>query len=816
MKKLLSILLSVLLLVSVCTVVVFAEDEPELQVSANVSKTEVSRGDVIDFTINLDKNVGLTTMALLIDYDANVLEFVCPTHEEGWCEAVTKASLASGNAYGGDNAAMSPTCDVNPFLVQWAYGTTKKAVEYTGTIVTASFKVKDAAAFGKSDINVTLDESNCNKFVSYSLAGRVDEPFTTVKAISTSVTVICPHANTTNVPEEKSTCQSFGHAAYTKCNDCNEVISGSDAPYTTLGDHVYTAGVYGADENNHWQVCTVCSQDSEHKSHTGGTATCTAQAKCTVCSKSYGSLKDHNYSVVDKDADNHWNKCKDCSAIDSTTVKTHSYVLENQIKAAEKSPASCKDDAVYYKSCACGWVSTSAGDTFVAANTATGNHVDADGKWETNDTQHWHTCGCGEEFDKSVHTGGTATCTKQAECSVCKKAYGDLKAHQYTVAKNDADYHWNKCANCDATDTKVAHTFDQTTVKNATTLKDAATCVEDAVYYKTCACGWVSTTETHVDVDSHKTVAHTYDEYSHDAENHWQVCTVTGCGNETEHKAHEGGEATCIALAKCDVCSTEYGELDPDNHKDKSRIEWTVTEEPTTEKEGKRNGICPDCNQPVEEDMPKLTAALTPAPETTGGIEISITVGTGDEPFTGYTEVSLNKFEELPTEKIDNKVAIDGFSIFVIDTDKGEFVAKDKVTITLKIDTALLSRYQNLAVAVGEDVISVTPDENGYITFDAATADLETVYLVGEEIVIDNGDEDDDVISGGSSDINTGSDEDTDDTIADDTTADDTTTDDEDDSTSPKTGDTAAVAFAVVLTAIASSVLVLFKKRTRA
>lgn len=66
------------------------------------------------------------------------------------------------------------------------------------------------------------------------------------------------------------------------------------------------------------------------------------------------------------------------------------------------------------------------------------------------------------------HTGGTATCTKKAVCSVCGEEYGELAEHDYTAENTDSKY-----------------------------LKAAATTTTKAVYYKSCSvCGLASTTET--------------------------------------------------------------------------------------------------------------------------------------------------------------------------------------------------------------------------------------------------------------------------------------------------------------------------------
>ena len=75
------------------------------------------------------------------------------------------------------------------------------------------------------------------------------------------------------------------------------------------------------------------------------------------------------------------------------------------------------------------------------------SHTDADGKWESDGTNHWHTCSCGEEFDKTACSGGEATCTEKAICSTCGNAYGSAKAHDFgTEWKSDENNHWKECA----------------------------------------------------------------------------------------------------------------------------------------------------------------------------------------------------------------------------------------------------------------------------------------------------------------------------------------------------------------------------------
>ena len=85
-------------------------------------------------------------------------------------------------------------------------------------------------------------------------------------------------------------------------------------------------------------------------------------------------------------------------------------------------------------------------------------HTDADGEWESDGTYHWHTCSCSHEFDKAECSGGTATCTAKAVCTVCNNEYGNTAAHSHgSEWKTDANEHWTECV-CGDKANKAAHT----------------------------------------------------------------------------------------------------------------------------------------------------------------------------------------------------------------------------------------------------------------------------------------------------------------------------------------------------------------------
>ena len=261
-----------------------------------------------------------------------------------------------------------------------------------------------------------------------------------------------------------------------------------------------------------------------------------------------------------------------------TPIHVHAYTQQVQKPEALKTPADCTNNAVYYLSCACGEVSTDDADTFTAANTALNHDW---GEWTQNSDEKTHTRICKRDTGHTETencTGGTASCTAKAVCTVCGGAYGEMALHSFTAEKAEAQY-----------------------------LKSAATCTGKAVYYKSCTlCGLSSEgTADEATFFFGNALDHDWGEWtSNEDGTHTRTCTVDGCsaGTQTEncidadkdhkcdicdyiisecaddnkdHKCdycgkkltdHTGGKATCKDKAKCEVCGAEYGELDPKNH----------------------------------------------------------------------------------------------------------------------------------------------------------------------------------------------------------------------------------------------------------
>ena len=306
----------------------------------------------------------------------------------------------------------------------------------------------------------------------------------------------CKNANCTGIADKAehrwnegevttpATCTTPGEKTFT----CT--ATGCGATKTeTIGakGHDFSVRQYG--ENDHWMKCSRCDATDTKEAHSGGEATCTQKAVCEKCGQKYGDLKAHDFAngPYQYDGEQHWKKCANCDAID--TKEAHS-----------GGEATCTQKAVCEK---CG---QKYGDLKA--------HDFANGPYQYDGEQHWKKCANCDAIDTKVdHSGGTASCTAKAKCSVCGQEYGGLKAHDFANGpyRYDGEQHWKKCANCDAIDTKEAHSGGE------------ATCTQKAVCEK---CGQ----------EYGEKLAHSYTVQEHNEIQHWKKCA--NCTATTEPVAH--------------------------------------------------------------------------------------------------------------------------------------------------------------------------------------------------------------------------------------------------------------------------------------
>lgn len=347
------------------------------------------------------------------------------------------------------------------------------------------------------------------------------------------------HKHTEVRDAKDATCCEQGYTGDTWCIDCNtKIFSGSDIPAT--GKHTDDDGKWETDGTNHWHTCYFGTK-FDLTAHSGGEATCIGKPKCAVCGTEYGSL----------DISNH--KHTEVRNAKEATCCEKGYTGDTW----------CTD---------CSTKISSGSDI-----PATGKHTDADGKWETDGTNHWHTCYFGTKFDVTIHTGGEATCKKQAECTVCGHSYGELDSNNH---------------------------------KGTTYIKDQkeATCYEEGYT------GDTYCSDCNVKIKDGQPIAkkahNPASVWTTDETDHWKECQTVGCGNIIDKAPHNGGEATCVKKAICSVCNAEYGNLNASNHK---RTELRDVKAATEQEKGYTGDTwCLDCNKKIAEgtEVDKLTHEL--------------------------------------------------------------------------------------------------------------------------------------------------------------------------------------------------------------
>ena len=284
---------------------------------------------------------------------------------------------------------------------------------------------------------------------------------------------------------------------------------------------------------------------------------------------------------------------------------THTYDQEIQKPETLKSAADCTNDAVYFKSCSCGEISTT--ETFTAAGTQLGHAWASD--WSKDTDNHWKECSrCHEKKDEAAHDYGSdnicdtcgydktvphthnltlvpakaPTCTEKGNtayytCDGCDKWFEDatgaseitdktsviLAATGHSVSdwKSDHTDHWKECTvvGCGVIieDSKAAHTAGEWIIDTP------ATATTSGSKHKECTvCGYMMATET-IPATGGGEHTHSYgSDWKYDADNHWHECS---CGDKADKAAHTAGEwiidtpATATTSGskhkECTVCS---------------------------------------------------------------------------------------------------------------------------------------------------------------------------------------------------------------------------------------------------------------------
>ena len=444
-----------------------------------------------------------------------------------------------------------------------------------------------------------------------------------------------PHTLTHHA-EVEAGCLTDGNIEYWSCDVCNKLFSDSDGKQEVTDTKISAKGhEYGAWESTgngtHTHSCQRSGCDStETENCTGGTATYTEKAICTVCGGKYGELlKDAGAPTGEISiSTNHWNSFlhtitfglffKKTEQVTITAqdnesgVASVSYYIsdgeltEDEVKALDSWTAGNTDKTTFSispdKSCVVyaritdnqGNVTYISSDGMVFDGTSPSITGVTDG--ETYCTSQTVTVTDDNLESVTVNgkeqalSDGKFTLDVQFDTTPIVIAATDKAGNVTTVTVNaghnygtdwklDSNGHWQECAVCGEKSEVLAHTEDSGTVTKPATETEAGTRV-----YRCSACGYEMRTETIDPIPP--THTHIYGTgWKSDSNNHWHECD---CGAKSDSGTHTEDSGTVtkpatetetgIRTYKCNVCGyemrTEIIEKLPESHTHSYGTEW--------------------------------------------------------------------------------------------------------------------------------------------------------------------------------------------------------------------------------------------------
>ena len=342
MKKFISCLLAVLLLASISlpSSVVFADDDTASSSAPTftVSTERADPGQNVSVTISIDNNPGVASVKLKVQFDSELtLNSITYNTELGGRsqQPETFTSPVTLNWFNGDGntvgdmayavldftVAEGAEVRMHPVTVTYDeddvydYSENNIAFDVADGGVNVTISVT-GLALNQTEATVATGDLTCtltpiftpsdatDKRVSWkssdeSVATVADGTVTLIKYGETvitatsedggyeatcALTVLCSHLKTTDVPAVPSTCTKQGHEAYTICDECGEIVSGSDA-LLPLAEHQYV--------------------ENAQPEYLKSAATCVSPAiyykSCSAC----GDQGADTFEYGEKDPDNH-------------------------------------------------------------------------------------------------------------------------------------------------------------------------------------------------------------------------------------------------------------------------------------------------------------------------------------------------------------------------------------------------------------------------------------------------------------------------------------------------------------------------------
>ena len=263
-----------------------------------------------------------------------------------------------------------------------------------------------------------------------------------------------------------------------------------------------------------------------------------------------------------------------------------------------KDKATCTTNAIYYKSCACGQVSTT--ETFEDKDTKLGHEYTK----QIKDSKYLKSQGSNcQEHDIYWYACSRCDVSAKDDENAQDKYYESAEVGNHVFSKDwhkDSNNHWHSCTvpGCNDVSDKGNHVYNQE-VESSEYLATPATCMTPARYYKSCICG-AKGTEAFAATGSH--LGHAYIEVKNpqflrekatnckEHDTYWYVCSRCGKTSKTINKYYE----------------------DKDSKGEHISSDWIIDQQPTVAKEGSKHKECTVCKEVLEtEKIAKLENVKT-------------------------------------------------------------------------------------------------------------------------------------------------------------------------------------------------------------
>ena len=263
-----------------------------------------------------------------------------------------------------------------------------------------------------------------------------------------------------------------------------------------------------------------------------------------------------------------------------------------------KDKATCTTNAIYYKSCTCGQVSTT--ETFEDVNSKLGH----DYTKQIKDAKYLKSQGSNcQEHDTYWYVCSRCDASAKDDENAQDKYYESAEVGNHVFSKDwnkDSNNHWHSCtvSGCNEVSDKGNHVYDQE-VESSEYLATPATCMTPARYYKSCTCG-AKGTEAFAATGTH--LGHAYIEVKNPQ---FLREKATNC------KEHDTYWYVCSRCAKTSKTINKYYE-DKDSKGEHISSDWIIDQQPTVAKEGSKHKECTVCKEVLEtEKIAKLENVKT-------------------------------------------------------------------------------------------------------------------------------------------------------------------------------------------------------------